>query len=103
MSGRSRSGDGIFALAVRAAGVFVLVVLGTLILSLLIGGLPALHKFGLGFLVSGAWDPVHEVFGAAVPVYGTLVTAVLALLFAVPIAFGIAFYLTELAPIWLRR
>jgi phosphate transport system permease protein len=103
MSGRSRSGDGIFAFAVRAAGVFVLVVLGTLIVSLLIGGLPALHKFGLGFLVSAAWDPVHEVFGAAVPVYGTLVTAILALLFAVPIAFGIAFYLTELAPVWLRR
>jgi phosphate transport system permease protein len=81
----------------------VLAVLGSLILSLLIGGLPALRTFGLGFLVSAAWDPVHKVFGAAVSVYGTLLTAVLALLFAVPIAFGIAFYLTELAPAWLRR
>jgi phosphate transport system permease protein len=79
------------------------VVLGSLILSLLIGGLPALRRFGLGFLFSAAWDPVHEIFGAAVSVYGTLVTAVLALLLAVPIAFGIAFYLTELAPQWLRR
>ena len=103
MRGRSRPGDGIFAFAVRAAGVFVLVVLGSLIVSLLIGGLPALRQFGVGFLFSAAWDPVHEVFGAAVSVYGTLLTSVLALLFAVPIAFGIAFYLTELAPQWLRR
>ncbi len=101
--GRSRTGDGAFAFAVRAAGILVLVVLGSLILSLLIGGLPALRRFGLGFLFSAAWDPVHEIFGAAVSVYGTLVTAVLALLLAVPIAFGIAFYLTELAPQWLRR
>jgi phosphate transport system permease protein len=100
---RSRPGDGIFAFAVRAAGVLVLVVLGSLILSLLIGGFPALQKFGLSFLVSASWDPVHEVFGAAVSVYGTLMTAILALLFAVPIAFGIAFYLTELAPSWLRQ
>ena len=61
------------------------------------------RRFGIGFLTSTAWDPVHEVFGAAVSVYGTLLTAVLALLFAVPISFGIAFYLTELAPSWLRR
>ncbi len=103
LGGRSRPGDGIFAFAVRAAGVFVLLVLGSLIVSLLIGGLPALRQFGLGFLFSAAWDPVHEVFGAAVSVYGTLLTSILALLFAVPIAFGIAFYLTELAPKWLRR
>lgn len=101
--GRSGLGDPLFALIVRAAGVLVLLVLGSLIVSLLVGGLPALRRFGLGFLFSAAWDPVHEVFGAAVPVYGTLLTAVLALLFAVPIAFGIAFYLTELAPSWLRR
>ena len=55
------------------------------------------------FLVTADWDPVKEVFGAAVPVYGTLVTSVLALILAVPLAFGIAFYLTELAPAWLRR
>ena len=55
------------------------------------------------FLISADWDPVKEVFGAAVPIYGTIVTSILALILAVPIAFGIAFYLTELAPSWVRR
>ena len=66
-------------------------------------GLAAFRQFGPLFLVSAAWDPVKEVFGAAVPIYGTIVTSILALIMAVPIAFGIAFYLTELAPVWLRR
>ena len=96
-------GDPIFAGLARAAGILVLLLLGSLILSLFIGGLPAFSRFGIGFLFSAQWDPVHEVFGAAVSVYGTLLTAMLALVFAVPLAFGIAFYLTELAPMWLRR
>src|SRR5271154_1538383 len=96
-------GDPIFAVLATVSGVFVLVLLGSLILSLFIGGLPAFERFGASFLVSTSWDPVHEVFGAAVSVYGTLLTATLALAFAVPIAFGVAFYLTELAPAWLRR
>ncbi len=87
----------------RASGIFVLLLLGSLILSLFIGGLPAFRKFGAGFLVSTSWNPVKEVFGAAVSVYGTVMTSVLALILAVPLAFGIAFYLTELAPEWLRR
>ena len=98
-----RLGDPIFAALATISGVFVLLLLGSLILSLFIGGLPAFRRFGLGFLISTDWDPVHEVFGAAVSVYGTLLTAVLALAFAVPVAFGIAFYLTEIAPSWLRR
>lgn len=100
---KARAGDAIFAAVVRAAGILVLVLLGSLILSLLIGGLHALRRFGFGFLFSANWDPVHELFGAAVPVFGTLVTSFLALLLAVPLAFGIAFYLTELAPLWMRR
>jgi phosphate transport system permease protein len=100
---RRRLGDPIFAIVVTAAGIFVLVLMGSLILSLFVGGLPAFARFGAGFLTSTTWDPVHEVFGAAVSVYGTLLTAILALLIAVPIAFGIAFYLTEIAPDWLRR
>ena len=100
---RVHVGDALFAASARVSGVFVLVVLGSLILSLFIGGLPAFRQFGPGFLTSTAWDPVHHVFGAAVSVYGTLVTSVLALVFAVPVSFGIAFYLTELAPMWLRR
>ncbi|HUB14966.1 MAG TPA: phosphate ABC transporter permease subunit PstC [Acetobacteraceae bacterium] len=104
-SGRRRTaiGDPIFAALARVAGVFVLLLLGSLILSLFIGGLPAFRAFGAGFLTSTAWDPVHQAFGAAVSVYGTLITSILALIFAVPLAFGIAFYLTELAPAWLRR
>ncbi|MBV8912184.1 MAG: phosphate ABC transporter permease subunit PstC, partial [Acetobacteraceae bacterium] len=66
-------------------------------------GLPAFRAFGARFLVNAAWNPVKQVFGAAVPIYGTIVTSVLALIAAVPVAFGIAFYLTELAPAWLRR
>lgn len=81
----------------------MLLVLGSLILSLAIGGISALRHFGFGFLWSATWDPVHKIFGAAVSVYGTLITSILALLLAIPVAFGIAFYLTELAPNWLRR
>ena len=92
-----------FAGLARSAGVLVLLLLGSLIVSLFIGGLPAFRRFGAGFLVSTTWDPVHEVFGSAVSVYGTVMTSVLALVLAVPLAFGIAFYLTELAPAWLRR
>ncbi|MGA3400525.1 MAG: phosphate ABC transporter permease subunit PstC [Acetobacteraceae bacterium] len=96
-------GDPIFAGLARASGVLVLLLLGSLILSLFVGGLPAFRQFGAGFLFSVTWDPVRQVFGAGVSVYGTLLTSVLALIFAVPLAFGIAFYLTELAPSWLRR
>jgi phosphate transport system permease protein len=96
-------GDVVFASLARIAGVFVLILLGSLILSLLIGGLPAFRQFGIGFIVSTDWDPVQKVFGAAVSIYGTLITSVIAMVLAVPLAFGIAFYLTELAPAWLRR
>ena len=96
-------GDAVFAGLVRASGAFVLVLLGAIIVVLFLGGLDAFRRFGPLFLVSGAWDPVKEVFGAAVPVYGTIITSLLALVFAMPISFGIAFYLTELAPLWVRR
>ena len=97
------TGDAVFAFACRAAGIFVLLLLGAIIISLFIGGWPAFQHFGAGFITSTEWDPVQEVFGAGVSVYGTVLTSVLALAIAVPVAFGIAFYLTELAPDWLRR
>jgi phosphate transport system permease protein len=103
---RSRTravGDRIFLGITCLAGLFVLVLLGTIILELFLGGEAALQRFGPGFLWDGDWDPVQEHFGGLVPIYGTLVTSVLALIFAVPLAFGIAFTLTELAPVWLRR
>jgi phosphate transport system permease protein len=96
-------GDPIFAGVARGSGVFVLVLLGSIILSLFLGGLPAFRQFGASFLASTEWDPVHQVFGAGVSIYGTMVTSIVALILAVPLAFGIAFYLTELAPSWLRR
>ncbi|MGH7152812.1 MAG: phosphate ABC transporter permease PstC, partial [Acetobacteraceae bacterium] len=98
-----RFGDPVFAGLTRVSGIFVLLLLASLILSLLVGGLPAFRQFGFGFLTSTAWDPVHQTFGAATSLYGTLITSVLALVFAVPVSFGIAYYLTELAPRWLRR
>ena len=96
-------GDAIFAWLCRAAGVLVLLLLSAIIVELFLGGLPAFRAFGVGFLTDTDWDPVQEVFGAGVPVYGTLLTAVLALMMAVPVAFGIAFFLTELAPAWMKR
>jgi phosphate transport system permease protein len=96
------AGDAVFAGFARASGVFVLLLLGSLIASLFIGGLPAFRTFGANFLVSAAWNPVSQVFGGAVAIYGTVVTSVLALILAVPLAFGIAFTLTEILPGWLR-
>jgi phosphate transport system permease protein len=98
-----RPGDAIFAIIARASGIFVLLLLGSLILSLFIGGLPAFRHFGANFLVSAEWNPVKEVFGAGVSIYGTVMTSLLAMILAVPLAFGIAFYLTELAPAWLKQ
>ncbi|MDJ0387181.1 phosphate ABC transporter permease subunit PstC [Roseomonas sp. E05] len=101
--GSGATGDAIFAVACRCAGVFVLLLLGAIIVELFLGGMQAFRTFGLSFVTSTEWDPVQELFGAGVSIYGTVVTAVLALLLAVPVAFGVAFYLTELAPNWLRR
>jgi phosphate transport system permease protein len=85
-----------------AAGLTFLIVIAILI-SLAYGAAPALHKFGLGFLYGTHWNPVTEQFGAAPAVLGTLITSFLALLFAVPLSFGIALYINELAPPWLKR
>jgi len=89
----------------RAAGVFVLLLLGGIIVTLFVGGLPAFRQFGLDFLTSTRWDPVEgrEQFGGAVAIVGTVMSSIFAIILAVPIAFGIAFFLTELAPPWLRR
>ena len=97
------TGDAIFAAVATGAGVLVLVLLGAIIVSLFIGALPAFRAFGIEFLWNVDWDPNQQIFGAAVPIYGTVLTSLVAILIAVPIAFGIAFYLTELAPNWFRR
>jgi phosphate transport system permease protein len=71
-------------------------------LSMLWGGRDAFSTFGWGFLTSSDWDPVQHKFGALVPIYGTLVTALIAMIIAVPVSFGIALFLTEVAPAWMR-
>ncbi|MBC7800831.1 MAG: phosphate ABC transporter permease subunit PstC [Gemmatimonadaceae bacterium] len=96
-------GDAVFEWLCRLAGIFVLVLLGAIIIELFIGALPAFRQFGIAFVWNELWDPVADQYGALVPVYGTIVTAIMAIVLAVPIAFGIAFFLTELAPEWLRR
>ncbi len=96
-------GDAVFEWMCRLSGVFVLILLGAIIVELFVGALPAFRQFGLAFVWTELWDPVADQYGALVPIYGTVVTAVLAILLAVPVAFGIAFFLTELAPEWLRR
>jgi len=81
----------------------VLLILSGVILSLVMGSLPALREFGFGFLVSERWNPVTENFGAMAPIYGTIVTSFIAMLIAVPVGLMIAMFLTELCPQWLRR
>ncbi len=85
------------------AATTLLAALGGLLFSLVLGGWPAIRKFGIGFLFSATWNPVTDVYGAAGPIVGTLVTAAVALLIALPIAGGVAFFLTELCPAPLRR
>ena len=94
--------DNLFKWAVAAAGFFVLISLFTAAALMFKGGFEAFSTFGFKFLTSTNWDPVQRDFGALVPIYGTLVTSFIAVLLAVPVSFGIAIFLTELAPNWLR-
>lgn len=95
--------DAAFAHLTRLCALLVFSLLAAILVSLVVGSRPALEKFGLGFLTSAAWDPVQEKFGAVVPIYGTLVTSLIAMLIGIPVSFGIALFLTELAPAWLKR
>lgn len=95
--------DRVFHQVTRAAAIIVLVILGGVIVSLVHGSWPAIKAFGFGFLVSQAWNPVTENFGALPAVYGTIVTSLIAMLIAVPVGLGIATFLTELCPHALRR
>jgi phosphate transport system permease protein len=87
---------------VAGAGWFVLIALIGAAVSMLWGGREAFSTFGWSFITSSDWDPVQHKFGALVPIYGTLVTALIAMLIAVPVSFGIALFLTEVAPAWMR-
>jgi phosphate transport system permease protein len=100
---RLRLGDSVFHAITRAAALAVLLILAAVIVSLAIGALPALRTFGIGFLFDEVWNPVTEQFGAAAPIYGTLITSAIAMLIAVPVGLLIAMFLTELCPQALRR
>ena len=95
--------DMIFANAARFFAFFVFILLAAIMLSLVYGSWDSIQAFGLSFLFTTEWNPVQGQFGAVVPIIGTLVTAGIALLIAVPASFGIAMFLTELAPTWIRR
>ncbi len=95
--------DAAFSVLAHGAALLTLALLVGIIVSLFVGALPAIREFGLGFLVSKDWDPVQEKFGGLVMIYGTLMTSFIALLVAVPVSFGIAMFLTELSPRWLKR
>ncbi|HXN15472.1 MAG TPA: phosphate ABC transporter permease subunit PstC, partial [Usitatibacter sp.] len=95
--------DAVFRNLTRLFAFFVFALLAAILLSLLIGSLPSIRKFGLGFFWNANWDPVQEDFGALVPIVGTLATSAVALLVAIPVSFGIAIFLTEISPVWLRR
>ncbi|MFZ1066327.1 MAG: phosphate ABC transporter permease subunit PstC [Pseudolabrys sp.] len=96
-------GDVVFRHITRAAALAVLIILGGIIVSLVWGSLPALRAFGVSFLYQEVWNPVTEQFGAIAPIYGTIVTSLIAMLIAVPVGLFIALFLTELCPMWLRR
>jgi phosphate transport system permease protein len=100
---RLRLGDAVFHQLTRAAAVGVLILLGAVIFSLILGSLPALRAFGFSFLIEERWNPVTEKFGALAAIYGTIVTSFLAMLIAVPVGLLISVFLTELCPLWLRR
>ena len=95
--------DILFGFLARFSALITLVLLGGIIVSLVITSWPTLHTFGLGFLWHSEWDPPAKQFGALIPIYGTIVTSIIAMIIAVPVSFGIALFLTELSPAWLRR
>ena len=100
---RQRWQDTFFRYTTLAFALFVLLILGAIIFSLVMGSLPVFEKYGFSFLTSRAWNPVTQEYGALNAIYGTVMTSLIALLIGVPVSFGIAVFLTELCPTWLRR
>ena len=95
--------DPLFRGTTRLCAVAVLAVVVGIIATTLVGGAQSLRTFGLNFFHIQEWNPVTEVFGAAAPIYGTLVTSLIAMLIGVPVSFGIALFITELSPRWMKR
>ncbi|HKF62023.1 MAG TPA: phosphate ABC transporter permease subunit PstC, partial [Dongiaceae bacterium] len=95
--------DLLFRRSTEFFAICVLLLLGGVIVSLIIGAWPALSTFGFGFIFSEAWNPVTDQFGAWAPIYGTIVTSLIAMILGVPVSFGIAMFITELCPAVLKR
>jgi len=95
--------DALFKNTTRLFAVLVFCLLAAILASLIYGSRESIARHGLAFLWTNEWDPVNNVYGALVPVVGTLLTSGIALVIAIPVSFGIAMYLTELAPAWLRQ
>ena len=95
--------DALFGWLAKGAAWVTLALLAGILLSLVVGAWPAIAKYGFSFLTRSVWDPVQEDFGGLVMIYGTLSTSFIALLIAVPVSFGIALFLTEMSPSWLKR
>jgi phosphate transport system permease protein len=100
---RQKLQDSVFRYTTRLFAFLVFSILVGIIISLVAGSIPSIKAFGFHFLVSKEWNPVTKEFGALIPIVGTLVTSFIALLIGVPVSFGIALFLSELAPIWIRR
>ena len=101
IAGSSR-GDGVYRFLTTAAAWAIPLLLGLITLEVVLAAWPAFETFGLSFLTSSEWDEVRGVFGAAPMIYGTVVSSVLALVLATPLALGVAIFLSEFAPSWLR-
>ena len=95
--------DAAFSALAHGAALLTLALLAGIIGSLIVGAAPAIREYGLAFLWRSEWDPVKDSYGGLVMIYGTLMTSFIALLIAVPVSFGIALFLTELSPRWLKR
>src|ERR1043165_9483838 len=95
--------DVVFENLTRFFALLEFSLLAAVLVSLVYGSQLSLEKIGVSFLWTSDWDPVKERFGALVPIYGTLVTSLIAMLIGVPVSFGIALFLTELSPAWLKR
>ncbi|MDQ6638600.1 MAG: phosphate ABC transporter permease PstC, partial [Pseudomonadota bacterium] len=95
--------DVLFSALAHGAAWLTLALLAGILVSLVIGAAPAIRAYGLSFLWTSEWDPVRNRYGGLVMIYGTLMTSLIALVIAVPVSFGIALFLTELSPLWLKR
>jgi phosphate transport system permease protein len=100
---RAPFGDALFATAAHLSALITLALMAGIIVSLVMGAWPAISEYGLSFLWRSEWDPVEDKYGGLVMIYGTLATSTIALMIAVPVSFGIALFLTELSPSWLKR